>query len=822
MGLLELESAVSLDVLKNIKKNISCEGKSIDFKREFHFKDKREKLEIIKDIVALANTDGGYLIYGVNENGNEFHWEGLDERSDTFNDIQIAEFISSYANYPVNFRIAEHEISGDIFYILYVSKHAERDLIQFIRDGNYEKIKLNGKQESKCVFKRYEEYGRKGSKCCVVNTDTLFKKTRNSDTKILTNMYEMPSPYTQYVTRENKELTFLEKFRNPNINALQINGLGGIGKTSFIRNFCEKISRFEIPDISEKYKFIVWITAKLTLFEPTGEIKPFRQKEISYDDVIKQFADVFSIDIEQHERDSKREDMVLDALKTYPAIIIFDNMETINDQKIINFLQKIPFCCKTILTTREDMDDIIYHKMVLDGFTHKEFVTYLKNQIQEYDTRKSINYEKDIYRLENDIFSLTQGSPIIINMLAYRVCNGEDLATMLNGLRNTDFNLVGKSNDDISLYEKAMNFCFKETVSRLDTLDKEILYILSTTEATDEFFDIHNIYEILGQRYDKSLINQSLSRLNKISFINKIESKYNCLNLIKLFANRTLGGDQSVDTLRIHNGLSIYYRLKNKIDLGNEFLYKNAKAYSFEEKIVVNKLTDRLLAYEETNDYEMISKVFDELISENPNYFYLYFRRAMVEKKAESDPAVVRGYFERALRYDEQNDHIWTEFAFYEQTVGNSARALEYFKNAIKINDRNFSAYHGIALLLKKRYKAIDDETGKQKNMILEYFEKGYSQLENGYGITHNIKNSHAHAHYLMKINELDKALEICNKGLSIREYDKSLQSLKGTIEKKIDPNKISETMMNKLSRGVFESTDPEVLRQLAEMVYSK
>src|SRR5436190_4487147 len=47
----------------------SCEDRGLDFKRSFDSHCQRDWLEIIKDIVAMANSGGGVLLLGVEDDG---------------------------------------------------------------------------------------------------------------------------------------------------------------------------------------------------------------------------------------------------------------------------------------------------------------------------------------------------------------------------------------------------------------------------------------------------------------------------------------------------------------------------------------------------------------------------------------------------------------------------------------------------------------------------------------------------------------------------------------------------------------------------------
>jgi len=60
-----MDRKILLDKAKNAKR----ESKQVDFKASFDVNSSRDWVEIIKDIVAMANTNGGVIIFGVNNNG---------------------------------------------------------------------------------------------------------------------------------------------------------------------------------------------------------------------------------------------------------------------------------------------------------------------------------------------------------------------------------------------------------------------------------------------------------------------------------------------------------------------------------------------------------------------------------------------------------------------------------------------------------------------------------------------------------------------------------------------------------------------------------
>lgn len=105
---------VAKETILDIKKlSFKSETTDFDFKEVFKISDAKSKTEFIKDVCAFANTKGGYIIYGVN---NDSIWIGLDDRSDSkIDDADIANIIDEYVDGDIEFLINLVEIEGNYY-----------------------------------------------------------------------------------------------------------------------------------------------------------------------------------------------------------------------------------------------------------------------------------------------------------------------------------------------------------------------------------------------------------------------------------------------------------------------------------------------------------------------------------------------------------------------------------------------------------------------------------------------------------------------------------------------------------------------------------
>ena len=112
---------VSEETIKKIKDlNLKAESTEIDFKEIFKVSDKKSKVEFIKDIKSFANSKGGYIIFGVNNNSE---WIGLDDRSDDdVDDATIYNIIDEYVDGEINIISNIVDIDNKSFFIIYINK----------------------------------------------------------------------------------------------------------------------------------------------------------------------------------------------------------------------------------------------------------------------------------------------------------------------------------------------------------------------------------------------------------------------------------------------------------------------------------------------------------------------------------------------------------------------------------------------------------------------------------------------------------------------------------------------------------------------------
>lgn len=139
------------------------ESRYVEFKESFDPTDAGSWCELLKDLIAIANTGGGILIFGVKDNGTLGAGAGL-EAIRSLDPARISDQIFKYtASHFSDFQIHDVEREGTSLVAITVGE-THSPLI-FVKAGTYRHVKQpSGKEEEKIAFREGILYVRHGAK----------------------------------------------------------------------------------------------------------------------------------------------------------------------------------------------------------------------------------------------------------------------------------------------------------------------------------------------------------------------------------------------------------------------------------------------------------------------------------------------------------------------------------------------------------------------------------------------------------------------------------------------------------------------------------
>lgn len=254
----------------------------------------------------------------------------------------------------------------------------------------------------------------------------LLTDGRTDTDKILHNL---PNPDNgQFLGRE-KELAriiqTLQPYPHSQHSVIIIDGIGGIGKSSLALEVGYQYLRRDSQLANEEqFHAIVWVSAKKSTLTADG-IKTRPQ-------VFRTLEDIFTaIAITLQREDILRADsdeqpgLICQALTQKRTLLIIDNLETVDDEKVITFLRELPAPTKAIVTTRFRIDAALPIHLI--GMPWED----AQKLIQHACFNKQVHLTHDQEQL---LFKRTGGVPIAIVWSIAQVGYGHAIETVLHRL----------------------------------------------------------------------------------------------------------------------------------------------------------------------------------------------------------------------------------------------------------------------------------------------------------------------------------------------------------------------------------------------------
>lgn len=300
--------------------------------------------EVCRDIVAMHNTYGGYLVFGIKEHDHDcFEVVGVEEPFDTerfknklrdFTGIRI----------PIQVAIAQsRDATGtpvDICVMLVPARLHGRPPLEFTKAGpgkppksrpvfEREDIVVRDGDETRCAR------GAKLQEIWAPRRHPLLEPHRSSKrvplSRIENNLPDRSIICPQVVGRKNA-LEDLWKWLPDDLSHVRVlAGEGGIGKTSIAYDFADQVTLLD----SQPFQHLIWLSAKQQQFRPFKNTYD-EMVEIhfgSYDELLDRLCD--KLGITQEERDGatphQRLRLIKQALTVLPSFIVVDDVDSLNE-----------------------------------------------------------------------------------------------------------------------------------------------------------------------------------------------------------------------------------------------------------------------------------------------------------------------------------------------------------------------------------------------------------------------------------------------------------------------------------------------------------
>ena len=198
--------------------------------------------------------------------------------------------------------------------------------------------------------------------------------------------HNLPQPdYGEFVGRK-EELAQVHRILRPYPHSrhavVTIDGIGGIGKSALALEVAHRYLRDydRLPE-EERFDAIIWTSAKASVLTADG-IAPRQQITRTLDDIYTAIAVTLGREAITRARPEEQAARVTKALTQQRTLLIVDNLETVDDERVNAFLRELPAPTKAMVTTRHRID-VAYPIRLMGMPERTHWVSSRKNAVRK-------------------------------------------------------------------------------------------------------------------------------------------------------------------------------------------------------------------------------------------------------------------------------------------------------------------------------------------------------------------------------------------------------------------------------------------------------
>ncbi|MFE3428677.1 RNA-binding domain-containing protein [Streptomyces sp. NPDC059171] len=484
---------LSLDALKYL---VDCRGECewLDFKQLFRLESDYDISAFAKDALAMKNTGGGYLVIGVQDKT----WVPVGLASELPYDAKILrDKIRRATGLDISVDIVQHQLryTGEpqwfaVILVRAATKRRKRRTPSLVKH-DFQPKESYGLRRGEIYFRRGDSTVRLDSAEELeellddleerADQDSLERDQPKTPFAVDTGTYRLlEKDYQFFVGREQlRDQLITAVTKDPRIWIINVHGPGGVGKSALAT-----WAAYHFYD-QRDFEAILQLTAKETALTSGGISRSQTRTLYSLEGLLDQILLLFG---EEPPSDlDEKKLLVLEWLSVWPTLIVLDNLETVDDGRIIYFIQNLPPAsqAKVIITSRRKTG----------GWEYPVTVPELNHE----ETRDFVAVKSGEFRID---LSLTERRIDEIN----KACGGLPLAIQWALGR---YKLCGNLNDALGAVKgedsPVLEFSFRNIWDVLSSDAKRVLSVMSIFDAPpgDQLLSLAS--EISRERLDSAL-----------------------------------------------------------------------------------------------------------------------------------------------------------------------------------------------------------------------------------------------------------------------------------------------------------------------------
>lgn len=404
-------------------------------------------------VLAFYNTHGGLIFFGVDD---DFGVTGVRTRVDS---KILNEKLRRYISDRIWVEFQRLFIRADQTYVAAAIVPPRVDRFErFTGNSAGFRYKYSPKQSAIRV----------GDSVRILTEDEVQARTRQLALPTIDNPFEVDEPgyrllrpeFHKFVYRKTPCEEIESALLDPRTSVVSITGIGGTGKTALGAWATRRA--YDRKD----FAFIVSTTAKDRALTTSG-ILALTPQLSNYESLLDAILSVLQFEDEIQSSVDKKHDTVQELLSESGGLLFIDNLETIDDARIIHFLEHLPIGVKAITTSRVPRVKN-YVRAVDPGFlTDDEITKFVLGYKASKPWVSNLKPEQTLA-----IGRAAQGVPLAIEWVLKRASGPGEALGFARSIQDS-----GSKKDEL------LEFCFRRVFDAMPEAERTILHILATVSA---------------------------------------------------------------------------------------------------------------------------------------------------------------------------------------------------------------------------------------------------------------------------------------------------------------------------------------------------
>lgn len=510
---------------------LDCRGECewLDYKESLSLNLDSELCSFGKDVLALKNVGGGYILVGVKDKT----WEQIGLTSSFPYDTKgLRDKVMRATGINLEVDVVTHSLKYEgtdkLFALILVrasrkrSKRRSPTLVAkdfcsgksyglrrgdiYVREGD-STVRISSQDQLAELLERLE---------AEADGDAIRSELSQSPFAIEEGTYHLlDRGFGGFVGRVSHREALLAAIRgDPRIWIINVHGPGGVGKSALVN-----WATYELYGTRE-FEAILQLTAKETILTDTG-IARYSRSLYSLENLLDHILILFQ---EDPNKDlTIKQDLAYELLSAWKTLLVLDNMETVSDGRVLSFVQGIPVSSQTrvVLTSRQKSGgwELSLPVSEMTAFEMLEFVRIKSQELNAYFPTDEATVTK--------VTQVSGGLPLATQWIIgqYKKTNRLDLA--LDSMKSKD--------------SPVLEFSFRNIWSTLDAPARTILALMSIFDGPATVQQM-----AVASEMQADLIERALADLIEVTLVNRITQQsdgrtlYSALPITLSFARNQL------------------------------------------------------------------------------------------------------------------------------------------------------------------------------------------------------------------------------------------------------------------------------------------